>query len=486
MWGMKTVRTMLAGRYRLADVIGRGGMSAVYRATDAVLGRTVAVKVLSAALAEEDPVWVTRFEREARAAASLTHTGVATVYDIGVEDGMRFIVMEYVRGRSLATILTDEAPLEPARAVEIGAQVADVLTAAHAAGIVHRDIKPGNVMVAPDAKVKVLDFGIARAAGSTALTQTVSVLGTAAYMAPEQAAGQSADARSDIYSLGCVLYAMLAGSPPFAGEVAAAVLHQHVNAAPRPLHEIAPAVPRPLEALVHQMLAKSPDARPQSAREVRDRLRSSLDPTAPTAVVGRAGPGVAAGAGLAASAGAGMAGAGVAAARAGAAAGAGAAGADARRPRARQSRARAPVPPTARTQRLAHSRSAGAGRGLALAAVALLVLVLAAIAIASIAGSGKNKAGNGRTTVPHTTSAPKASSPATTTRPPATTTRLNSSTTTTNAPAKPPPPPKTKAKPPGHGGPPPGHAKEHGPGAGGGGDGGDGGGGGGHGGDGGD
>jgi hypothetical protein len=158
MFSMDGLRTRLAGRYQLDEVIGRGGMNTVYRATDAVLDCTVAVKVLSPALAEGDPVWVARLQREARAAASLNHPGVATVYDTGFEDGTRFIVMEWVPGKSLATILHDEAPLDPARAVRIAAQVADALSAAHAAGIVHRDIKPGNVIVAPDGTVKVLDL----------------------------------------------------------------------------------------------------------------------------------------------------------------------------------------------------------------------------------------------------------------------------------------------------------------------------------------
>jgi serine/threonine protein kinase len=297
MFCMERLRTKLAGRYELDEVIGRGGMSTVYRATDTVLGRTVAIKVLSPALAEGDPVWVARFRREARAAASLTHRGVATVYDTGVEDGARFIVMECVPGNSLATILHDEAPLAPTRAVRIGAEVADVLSAAHAVGIVHRDIKPGNVMVSPDGTVTVLDFGIARSSDATTLTQTVSVLGTAAYMAPEQASGQAADARSDIYSLGCVLYAMLSGAPPFSGDLAAAVLHQHVNSEPSSLRDVMPAVPPSLAGLVDRMLAKSPRDRPQSAGEVRDRLRRALAPTAePLAMGGGLAPAAASGA----------------------------------------------------------------------------------------------------------------------------------------------------------------------------------------------
>ncbi len=182
--------TTLAGRYRLEEVIGRGGMSTVYRATDRVLQRTVAVKVMSAALAEGDPTHVARFEREARAAASLVHPGIVTVYDTGVDGDQRFIAMEYVDGESLAAIIAREAPLEPRRAAAIAAEAADALDAAHRAGLVHRDVKPGNVMIARDGTVKVLDFGIARIADAATITATASLLGTAAYMAPEHALGQ--------------------------------------------------------------------------------------------------------------------------------------------------------------------------------------------------------------------------------------------------------------------------------------------------------
>src|SRR5438309_8873029 len=214
MSGMDEPRRMLAGRYELLEVIGRGGMGVVYRAEDRVLGRVVAVKVLPAVLAEEQPTHVARFEREARAAASLTNAHVVSVFDTGIDDGTRFIAMEYVRGVSLAETMREEAPLGPPRAARIGEQIADALAAAHAAGLVHRDIKPGNVMLAADGSVKVLDFGIARGADHTTLTQEQSVLGSAAYMAPEQARGERADERSDIYSLGCLLYAMLTGRPP--------------------------------------------------------------------------------------------------------------------------------------------------------------------------------------------------------------------------------------------------------------------------------
>ena len=269
----------LAGRYRLEDVIGRGGMSTVYRGTDLALDRTVAVKVALDPLVEQSPIYLARFTREAHAAAAIGHPGVVTVYDAGADGPTRFIVMELLPGRSLADILRDERPLELGRAASIAAQVADALSAAHAAGIIHRDVKPGNIMVAPDGSVKVLDFGIARALDGHTLTQTATVLGTSAYMSPEQALGQPVDARSDIYSLGCVLYEMLTGEPPFIADVSAAVLHQHVRVEPKPARERNPAISVALNDLVMQMLAKAPNDRPQTAAEVRDRLaQTKADP----------------------------------------------------------------------------------------------------------------------------------------------------------------------------------------------------------------
>ncbi|MGH2902655.1 MAG: protein kinase domain-containing protein [Solirubrobacteraceae bacterium] len=285
---MNSAGRTLAGRYELLEVIGRGGMGTVYRATDSVLRRTVAVKVLANPLAE-DPMHAARFEREARAAAALAHPAVVAVYDTGADQSSRFIVMEYVAGRNLAVMLRKEAPLGPDRAASIAGQVADALAVAHAAGIVHRDVKPGNVMIAEDGSVKVLDFGVARITDGATLTQTASIPGTAAYMAPEQALGAQADARSDVYSLGCLLYAMLTGRPPFTGEALAAVLNQHVNSDPRPPRETNRRVPPALDTLVMGMLAKAPDARPQSATQVRARLGQVpgaapvLSATAPTA-----------------------------------------------------------------------------------------------------------------------------------------------------------------------------------------------------------
>ena len=285
---------MLAGRYELAEVIGRGGMGTIYRATDRVLGRAVAVKMLPGVPADQDPTSVARFEREARAAAALSHPAVVAVYDTGADNSGRFIVMELIAGRSLEAILRDQGPLDPERATVIGARVADALAAAHVAGIVHRDIKPANVMVAPDGSVKVLDFGIARAMDSTTLTETASVVGTAAYMSPEQALGKPADERSDVYSLGCVLYSLLTGHPPFTGDGAAAILNQHANVAPRPPRIEKSRISPELDALVMRMLAKSPDERPQTAAKVRDELtfpsRGRSAPPAVTAPTARLDP----------------------------------------------------------------------------------------------------------------------------------------------------------------------------------------------------
>lgn len=262
----------LARRYRLGAAIGRGGMGVVYRASDVVLRRVVAVKVLPRELAEQDPARVARFEREARLAASLAHPGVVTVYDMGVDDSLRFIVMEHLSGHDLAEVMRTRAPLAPGEAARIAGSVADAIFAAHAIGIVHRDIKPANVMITDAGEVKVLDFGLARLLAATSITQTTTALGTAAYMSPEQALGGHADERSDIYALGCVLYATLTGRPPFAGESAAAILYQHVSADPTPPCAANPRVAPQLEALVLQMLAKEPEARPQSAAWVSARL----------------------------------------------------------------------------------------------------------------------------------------------------------------------------------------------------------------------
>jgi serine/threonine-protein kinase len=278
---MAGVQEVLAERYELLEVLGRGGMGVVYRARDRVLGRVVAVKVLPFDRAQ-DPVSVARFEREALAVAALSHRNIVAVFDAGTDGETRFIVMEYLSGQSLAELLRDGGTFDTAQAVDVAAQIASALAAAHRAGIVHRDIKPANVMLDEHGHVKVLDFGIARLAAGLSLTQTAMVIGSAQYLAPELCSGAAADARSDIYALGCVLYALLTGQPPFRGEVVAAVVHQQLSAAPRAPIELDPAIPAALSALNLAMLAKEPQDRPQDAQALVTALPATLaDPAAP-------------------------------------------------------------------------------------------------------------------------------------------------------------------------------------------------------------
>lgn len=262
----------LAGRYLIGETIGRGGMSTVHRARDEILDRDVAVKILLPALAEGDPSHVARFEREARAVAALRHPAVVKVYDTGRDRETHFIVMEYVSGESLDRMLRDGHPFEPEVATRIAGEVAAGLAAAHGAGVLHRDVKPANVMLTPDGQITVLDFGIARARHDPTLTQPTFAIGTAAYMSPERVLGRTGDERSDIYSLGCLLYAMLAGRPPFVAESTLSVLHQQVHAEPVPPTRLGAKIAPPLEALVMRMLDKEPDARPQTASEIAGRL----------------------------------------------------------------------------------------------------------------------------------------------------------------------------------------------------------------------
>jgi serine/threonine-protein kinase len=250
---------ILVGRYEVDSLLGRGGMSSVFSGWDRTLGREVAIKVLASDLVE-DRVFVERFEREARAAASLSHRNVVAVFDSGVDAGARFIVMERVSGRTLASRLRD-GPLSIEQSVEIAVSVSQALGAAHAGGIVHRDVKPGNVMLGENGQVKVLDFGIARALAATSLTRASTVIGTAGYLSPEQAEGGPVDARSDLYGLGCLLYEMLTGRPPFVADSAAALVHQHLTRPPEPPSRRRPGVSPALDEIVLRCLAKDPGAR---------------------------------------------------------------------------------------------------------------------------------------------------------------------------------------------------------------------------------
>jgi eukaryotic-like serine/threonine-protein kinase len=287
--------TVFNGRYELLRRLGRGGMAEVFLARDLQLDRPVAVKVLFPEFAN-DPAFVTRFRREAQAAANLNHPNIVSVYDWGQEHGTYFIVMEYVDGRTLAEILRADGPLPPERAVDVATDVAAALGAAHAAGVLHRDIKPGNILVAPSGRVKVADWGIGRAMDAAAeenLTQTGAVMGTATYFSPEQAQGLSLDPRSDLYSLGVVLYESLTGTPPFQGDNPVAIAYKHVQEQPRPPRSLNMAVPLELEAIVLQLLAKDPNQRYASADALRDdlrRYREGMPVEASTAMLGAVAP----------------------------------------------------------------------------------------------------------------------------------------------------------------------------------------------------
>ena len=268
------VGMLLVGRYRLERPIGAGGMGRVWAAHDTRLGRDVALKVQQFDPAG-DRVAFERFQREAQSAAALQHPNVVTIFDSGTDGDTAFLVMELLPGPTLEAYVAERGPLSEREAVALAAAIASGLSAAHRAGVVHRDIKPTNLMFDARGGLKIVDFGIARLAQTAAarLTATKTVIGSAPYLSPEQLTGRPADERSDLYALGCVMTTMLTGRPPFEGEHPLALVHQHVNAAPPQLSERRPGINPALEALVAQLLSKSPQDRPQSALAVHDRLR---------------------------------------------------------------------------------------------------------------------------------------------------------------------------------------------------------------------
>src|SRR3954452_13211692 len=271
------VDRLLDGRYAVEARLARGGMASVSLATDVRLERRVAVKVMHSALAE-DPEFVARFNREARAAARLSHPDAVSVYDQGTDGGHVFLVMEYVAGSPLRQVLRERGRLSPAEAVAVMDHVLAALGAAHTAGLVHRDVKPENVLVTPDGRVKVADFGLARAAaGATVTAATGPLIGTAAYLAPEQVRDGTSDARSDVYAAGVMLFELLTGRQPFSGDSAVSVAYRHVNEdVPEPSSVVA-GIPGELDALVMAATARDPFDRPSDARALHASLMSVRD-----------------------------------------------------------------------------------------------------------------------------------------------------------------------------------------------------------------
>jgi eukaryotic-like serine/threonine-protein kinase len=276
-----TTPQVLGERYEIGGVLGRGGMAEVHRGRDLRLGREVAVKVLRSDLAR-DPSFQVRFRREAQAAASLNHPAIVAVYDTGEDRSASgatpYIVMEYVEGQTLRDVLRGEGVLTPERAMSLSADICGALDFSHRNGIVHRDVKPGNVMITPQGSVKVMDFGIARAVSDSAatMTSTAAVIGTAQYLSPEQARGEGVDARSDVYSVGCLLYELVTGAPPFTGDSPVAVAYQHVREDPRLPSSINPAIPPELDAILLKAMSKNPANRYQSAADMRNDLLRAL------------------------------------------------------------------------------------------------------------------------------------------------------------------------------------------------------------------
>jgi len=283
-----TTPRLLSERYELGEVLGYGGMSEVHRGLDTRLGRDVAVKVLRADLAR-DPQFQMRFRREAQNAAALNHPAIVAVYDTGEVQSefgpLPYIVMEYVDGQTLREIVKTQGPLSQRQVIEVMADVCAALDFSHRHNIIHRDVKPANIMINNAGAVKVMDFGIARALGEGQnVTQTAAVIGTAQYLSPEQARGEAVDARSDVYAAGCVLFELLTGEPPFTGDTPVAVAYQHVREEPRRPSKLNPSIPSTLDAVVLKALSKNPLNRYQSAAEMRAdlvRVRNGQNPMAP-------------------------------------------------------------------------------------------------------------------------------------------------------------------------------------------------------------
>ena len=278
------VERVLDGRYALEMLVGSGGMADVYRAKDQLLERTVAVKILHQQY-ENDTEFIARFQREAKAAARITHPNIVNVFDVGVAEGRHYIVMEYVPGRTLKERIKEEGPVPAAQALEIARQIAGALAQAHANNLVHCDIKPHNILVMPDGNVKVADFGIARAVTESTMTYNDNIMGSVHYFSPEQARGTIITPKSDVYSLGVVLYEMLTGRIPFDGNTAVSIARKHLEEEAPPVRSVVPNIPPVVEALVTRMMAKDPALRPDSRLLVQDSMRTEQMMRGDTAVM---------------------------------------------------------------------------------------------------------------------------------------------------------------------------------------------------------
>lgn len=266
---------VLDNRYELVEFIGKGGMALVYRAIDRRTGHNVAVKILRPEY-NQDAEFCTRFEREAVAASKMSHHNIVNLLDVGQDDNMRYLVMEYVRGRTLKEVIKQNGPLKPAVAAQVAIRILSALQHAHKNGIIHRDIKPQNILVHSDGLIKVGDFGIARVVGSNTISTDDIVMGSVHYFSPEQAKGEPVTAASDLYSVGVVLYEMLTGKPPFDGETPVAIAMQHIGGKAQPIREIDPSIPPALERVVEKAMEKRPERRYQSALEMAQDIQRAM------------------------------------------------------------------------------------------------------------------------------------------------------------------------------------------------------------------